>query len=93
MHNSAYILLLLTTLFWGGNAIAGNDAAFGAAAGALTTGNSADLAALVGQFYGEDTEAVVAEWPAVSAGGGVATALRPSATRFFRQFVCPVGTP
>ncbi|WP_052664106.1 hypothetical protein [Nitriliruptor alkaliphilus] len=41
-----------------GNALAGNDAAFGAAAAALTEGNSADLAALVGQFYGEDTEAV-----------------------------------
>ncbi len=41
-----------------GNALAGNDAAFDAAATQLTEGNSADLAALVGTFYGEDTEAV-----------------------------------
>jgi hypothetical protein len=41
-----------------GNALAGDDAAFGAAATALTEGNSGDLAALVGRFYGEDTQAV-----------------------------------
>lgn len=58
----AQLNLLLSEHVWlagaaTGNALAGNDAAFGAAATQLTEGNSADLAELVGVFYGDDVEA------------------------------------
>ncbi|MBX3597514.1 MAG: DMT family transporter [Rhizobiaceae bacterium] len=62
MHRSAYLLLVLTTLFWGGNAIAGKLAIGHISPMALTTGRWA-LSFLVLLAFGWSY--LKADWPVI----------------------------
>ena len=62
MHKTAYVLLLLTTFFWGGNAVAGK-LAIGHVSPMLLTAGGWGIALLVLCIFGWPR--LVADWPKV----------------------------
>ena len=64
MHRQAYLLLVLTTLFWGGNAIAGK-LAVGHISPMLLTAARWGIAAAILAYLGR--QRIAADWPAIRA--------------------------